>query len=374
MRLFLEAPRLLCRGAFSIFPLSHTLSPTHSPPGFYRLGKNKALTAGSFPWVPTGKISFQQSKRKAEENRNIGVDHGYYAVKTRHFSFPAGITAYRYEPYTLQNTLEYQGKYYVCGTGRQPILRNKMENDNYYLLTLAAIAKEIQQRGEKRECAVNLGAGLPLAGFGREKKAFREYLLRSSQPVSFKFEGISYQVTIQDVRLFPQGYSAIAVHPELIRGEPSMLLMDVGGWTVDLMRLDNGIPNASTCRSLELGMIRCIDEAKEQVRRETGLSVTDAQVERVLAGQSCSMDENARSVIQKQGRIYTEALLSAAMEAGFDLKAVPAVMLGSGASVIQRGIRPQDGLRRVFTLLDDKVNAEGFERILGQLSGGVSKK
>ena len=153
-----------------------------------------------------------------------------------------------------------------------------------------------------------------------------------------------------------------------------MLLMDVGGWTVDLMRLDNGIPNASACRSLELGMIRCIDEAKEQVRRETGLSVTDAQVERVLAGQSYSMDENARSVIQKQGRIYTEALLSAAMEAGFDLKAVPAVMLGGGASVIQRGIRPQDGLRRVFTLLDDKVNAEGFERILGQLSGGVSKK
>ncbi len=90
------------------------------------------------------------------------LGHGYYAVKTRHFSFPAGITAYRYEPYTLQNTLEYQGKYSVCGTGRQPILRNKMENDNYYLLTLAAIAKEIQQRGEKRECAVNLGAGSAL--------------------------------------------------------------------------------------------------------------------------------------------------------------------------------------------------------------------
>ena len=49
-------------------------------------------------------------------------------------------------------------------------------------------------------------------------------------------------------------------------------------------------------------------------------------------------------------------------------------MLGGGASVIQRGIRTQDGLRRFFTLLDDKVNAEGFERILGQLSGGVSKK
>ena len=74
---------------------------------------------------------------------NIGIDHGYYAIKTRHFSFPAGISEYSHEPYTLQNTLEYGGKFYVCGTGRQPILRNKMENDNYYLLTLAAIAKEM---------------------------------------------------------------------------------------------------------------------------------------------------------------------------------------------------------------------------------------
>ncbi len=116
-----------------------------------------------------------------------------------------------------------------------------------------------------------------------------------------------------------------------------MLLMDIGGWTVGLMRLVNGIPNASACRSLELGMIRCIDEAKEQVRRETGLSVTDAQVERVLAGQSCSMDENARTIIQKQGRIYTEALLSAAMEAGFDLKSSP------GSDTGRRSLRDPTG-------------------------------
>ena len=113
--------------------------------------------------------------------------------KPRHFSFPAGISAYSYEPYTLQNTLEYGGQYFVCGTGRQPILRNKTENRNYYLLTLAAIAKEIRQRGEKTECSVTIGAGLPLTLFGREKKAFREYLLYpekpedSLSPVCFKF-------------------------------------------------------------------------------------------------------------------------------------------------------------------------------------------
>ena len=304
---------------------------------------------------------------------NIGIDHGYYAVKTKHFSFPAGITAYSHEPYTLQNTLEYEGRYYVCGTGRQPILRDKTENDSYFLLTLAAIAKEIRHRGEKAECSVVIGAGLPLTTYGREKKPFRNYLLRSSQPVSFRYEGEEYKAVIRDVLLFPQGYSAIVNHPEFVRDEPSVLLMAIGGWTVDVMRLDNGVPFAAACRSLELGMIRCIDEAREQVRRDTGLSVTDAQVERVLAGRKCSVGEEASVIIQQQGRIYTERLLSAAMEAGFDLKALPVVLMGGGASVVTRSVREQDRLCRVLVITDVRANAEGYERIMSQMAGGADK-
>jgi plasmid segregation protein ParM len=277
VRPFLEPLRQAAGEVFrSDFSLSP--SPTPSPPNYLPAGKEQAFLSSKHTLSPQTKpSSFQQPSRKDEQNHEHRHRPRYYAIKTRHFSFPAGIAVYSHEPYTLQNTLEYGGKFFVCGTGRQPILRNKMENDNYYLLTLAAIAKEIKQRGEKAECSVNLAAGLPLAGFGREKKPFREYLLRSSQPVCFKFEGIPYKVTIEDVKLFPQGYSAIAIHPELIQNEPSVLLMDIGGWTVDLMRLDNGVPNASTCRSLELGMIRCIDETKEQIRRDIGMSVTDAK-------------------------------------------------------------------------------------------------
>ena len=54
----------------------------------------------------------------------IGIDHGYYAIKTRQVSFPSGIIRYDYEPYTMQNVLQYQGKYYVCGTGRQTLVKD----------------------------------------------------------------------------------------------------------------------------------------------------------------------------------------------------------------------------------------------------------
>lgn len=297
----------------------------------------------------------------------IGIDHGYYAIKGSHVCFPTGLAAYDYEPYTMQNVLQYQNSYYVCGTGRQTLLKDKTANDNYYLLTMAAIAQEIRYRKAEKKTGVVLAAGLPLASFGREKQPFREYLFRKEQPLRFLYENESYEIQIEDVKLFPQGYSALALHPEFIKGEPSVLLIDIGGWTVDLMRLDNAVPNAGTCRSLELGVIRCIDEILEQVRRKTGLSVTDVQIERVLGGSSCSMEPEAKEIIQRHGRLYTERILSSVMEAGFDLRAIPSVFMGGGAAIVKRHVTPQDGLCRQIFLTDVHANASGYERIVGQM-------
>jgi plasmid segregation protein ParM len=297
----------------------------------------------------------------------IGIDHGFYAIKGAHVVFPSGLTAYDYEPYTMQNVLQYGEKYYVCGTERQALLKDKTVNDNYYLLTMAALAQELRYRNADKRMEIILAAGLPLAGFGREKQAFQKYFLRKERPLGFQYEGEEYRIWIRDVKLFPQGYSAIALHPEYVKDEPSVLLADIGGWTVDLMRLDNAVPNAATCRSLELGVIRCMDEAMEQIRRRTGLSVTDIQIERVLNGSGCSMDETAKEMIHRQGRIYTERILSSIMEAGFDFKAVPVIFMGGGASIIERHVEPQDGLCRAIFLTDVHANAAGYERIAVQM-------
>ena len=296
----------------------------------------------------------------------IGIDHGYYAIKTKQVCFPTGIIRYEYEPYTMQNVLQYRGEYYVCGTGRQTLVKDKTANDNYYLLTLAALAQEIRKRKGERTAKVVLAAGLPLTGFGREKQKFKEYLFQK-QLIRFLYEGERYEIQIEDVKLFPQGYSALALYPEYLKDEPSVLLVDIGGWTVDLMRLDNAVPNAATCRSLELGVIRCMDEIREQVRRNTGLSVTETQIERVLRGKPSSMPAEVVSLIERQGRLYIEKILSAITEAGFDLRAVPSVFMGGGAAIFQHRVSTQDLLCRPIYLTDVHANAAGYERIVGQM-------
>ena len=66
----------------------------------------------------------------------IGIDHGYYAIKTAHCSFPAGLTSYgEHEPYTRQGLLEFGGCFFVCGSGRQPIQRDKTANDKFVHLS-----------------------------------------------------------------------------------------------------------------------------------------------------------------------------------------------------------------------------------------------
>ena len=95
---------------------------------------------------------------------------------------------------------------------------------------------------------------------------------------------------------------------------------------------------------------------------------TDAQIENMLAGQPCTVSDVVRDIVNKQGRKYTEHLLSATMEAGFDLHAIPAVLLGGGASVVSRHLGPKDALCKTIFLLDDKVNAVGFERALAAVS------
>ena len=297
----------------------------------------------------------------------IGVDHGYAAMKTAHFSFPTGLVAYEHEPYTLNDGLEYGGKYYVVGSGRQPLQKNKTQTEDYYLLTLAAIAKELAYRNAGPAADIHLAAGLPLTSFGRDKKAFQDYLCRGGKPVSFRYEGQDYAVTISKVSLFPQGYAAVLTQNGLL-DEPSVIVADIGGWTVDLMRLDDRIPNAATCRSMELGMIRCLDEIGEQIRRSLGLSMTAAQIESVLRADASRMDEDAKKIIRQEAERYTKRLLSAIAESGLDVRAMPAVFLGGGAALLKQYVSAADGLCRPIILDDVSLNAKGYERLTEQMA------
>lgn len=74
----------------------------------------------------------------------IGIDHGYGNMKTANFCFPTGIIAYDSEPLFTADMLVYDGKYYLIGEGHKEFVPDKIKDEDYYILTLAAVAKELK--------------------------------------------------------------------------------------------------------------------------------------------------------------------------------------------------------------------------------------
>ena len=73
----------------------------------------------------------------------IGIDHGWSSCKTSNFVFVSGVREITTEPAIFDNVLEVGNKYYKIGGERLKVKDTKVEDDNYYLLTLAGIAKEL---------------------------------------------------------------------------------------------------------------------------------------------------------------------------------------------------------------------------------------
>ena len=73
----------------------------------------------------------------------IGIDHGYGNVKTAGCCFPTGISAFDYEPVFKDNLLIYQNRYYLIGEGHKAFAADKTVDEETYILTLAAMAREL---------------------------------------------------------------------------------------------------------------------------------------------------------------------------------------------------------------------------------------
>ena len=107
----------------------------------------------------------------------IGIDHGYGNMKTATRCFPSGVVIYDKEPIFQNNLLVYNGMYYQIGEEHKEFCAEKTQDEDYYVLTLAAIARELDGKGMNR-AKVHIAAGLPLTWVATQKEDFQKYLLQ----------------------------------------------------------------------------------------------------------------------------------------------------------------------------------------------------
>lgn len=77
----------------------------------------------------------------------IGVDAGYGNFKTARRVFPTAVSVSDKAPVFARDFIEWNGRYYIIGEGHKGFVTDKVTDDDNYVLTMAAVVKELEARG-----------------------------------------------------------------------------------------------------------------------------------------------------------------------------------------------------------------------------------
>lgn len=294
----------------------------------------------------------------------IAIDHGWSHIKTRSTVFVSGVEE-NVSPTFFDNVLEYNGKFYNIGGKRIEVKNTKVDNNDFYLLTLSAIAKELKNRN-LTDANVYLAVGLPLTRFGEEKQAFIDYLKKDKE-VTFKYAEKEYHITIEKVSVFPQCYAAVAdMIPTFAR---KAVVIDIGSWTVDIMPVVNKQPDDQRCSSLPKGIITCMREMNRACVRRFNYELDESDIEHYIRyHQIDGIPKDVVALMDNFLAKYAEMIIRSLKEMEINIQTTPIYFVGGGAVVMKNygGLNMQN----VYYKQDVKSNAKGFEILAKAAMGG----
>ena len=285
----------------------------------------------------------------------IGVDHGYGNIKTANCCFPTGLAGYAAEPLFTADMLVYEDRYYLIGEGHKEFLAEKTMDDDYYLLTLVAVARELALE-ELTEASVFLAVGLPLTWTASQKSEFTAYLSRKEE-VCFTYRKVDYRVRIAGVKVYPQGYAVVAQLKRQMKGV--CLVADIGNGTMNVLYIVNGRPQTAQMYTEKFGTYQCTLAAREEFMRRTRRELNDAIIDEVLRTGTADIREEDLGIIRASAVEYVEGIFRRLREHGYDESTMTLYITGGGGCLVKNFYR--FNANRVIFVDDICAAAKGYE-------------
>lgn len=291
----------------------------------------------------------------------IAIDHGNKQIKTAHRTFTSGLCESDTPPFGKE-VLHYNGKYYTLSKQRIPYMRDKTVDERYFILTLFAIAFELQgqpyHHGEVED--IQLCVGLPPAHYGTQYKKFEKYFLDRGI-IDFHLDGRQYSIFISKAICFPQAFAAtIPIHRQ-IREYPKVIILDIGGFTADYLLVENGEADLTVCDSLENGVIVLYNRIKSKISADFDLLLDETDIDYVLQDKPGDNGEDIIRVIKEQAQLFIDDFLSKLRERMIDLRSGKTVFVGGGSILLRKQIEASGKVGVPIFVNEISANTKGYE-------------
>ena len=295
------------------------------------------------------------NKNQLETPIVIGIDHGYGNIKTASSCFRTSVKAYDTEPTFTGNMLVYNGRYYIIGEGHKEFIPEKQNDDDYYILTLAAVARELYARNLE-SASVYLAAGLPLTWVGEQKDEFKAYLLRETH-VDFVFKKRTFHVDFVGADILPQGFAAVTNQMSEFRGVN--MICDIGNGTMNVMYINDHRPIVEKMFTEKYGTHQCVLNIREQLMRRFGSVPDDTIIEGVLRFGTADIAPKYLEVIKAAATEYVAGIFRKLREHEYNPDLMKLYVVGGGGCLIKNF--GQYDPSRVVIKDDICATAKGYE-------------
>ena len=284
-----------------------------------------------------------------------------YNIKTAGCLLRTGIIAYDEKPAFDGNILEYEGKYYRIGEGHKGFVADKSVDEDYYLLTLAAVARELN-RNQLTEADVYLATGLPLSWVRTQRKTFREYLMRNKE-VQFSYNGKEYHVRFVGCSVLPQGFPAVVGELETMKGVN--LLADIGNGTMNILYIVDKTAVESKSWTEKYGVNQCVIAVKNAVLDKYGSRIDDSIIEQVLRTGSANIGQKYLDCITDAARKYTNGIFEMLYQYDYNPELMHLYVVGGGGCLI-KNFGTYDEKQVTFNM-DICAAAKGYEILTAKM-------
>ena len=253
------------------------------------------------------------------------------------------------------NLLVYNGMYYQIGEEHKEFCAEKTQDEDYYVLTLAAIARELDGKG-MNQAKVHIAAGLPLTWVATQKEDFQKYLLQN-ESVDFIFRNKEYHVEFAGADIYPQGFAAAFYRLQDFKG--INMLVDIGNGTMNIMYINNSRPLEKKCFTEKYGTHQCVLAVRESLLKELGTVVDDLVIEQVIRTGTVDIGEKYLTVIRKAAGDYTKEIFHKLREREYNPELMRLYVVGGGGCMIQNF--GEYDKSRVTIVRDICATAKGYE-------------
>lgn len=294
----------------------------------------------------------------------ISVDHGNKSIKTPHAIFTSGLVMSDGLQGFKTDYIGWNGKYYSLTERRISYLRDKTEDDRFFILTLFAIAKELEYRDVSETLDpidITLLVGLPPAHYEQLHSRFEQYFLRRREAIDFEYNGKYYSVRINKVLSYPQAFAAAVTQYSTLKAHSVAYIIDIGGFTIDVLKLRFGRPDLEVVESFEKGVITLYNSIASKCNSQYARILEECEIDEVIRNQPTVLPGEVQQLIRVMTSDFLAEFYNFLRERGIDVSTSKCVFAGGGSLLLRSMIERGNKVAFPIFIEDIHANAIGYE-------------